>query len=115
MNLRDIVKNAPNPILWVCGTVVLVTVIAAFVVFGVTNSDATEFRAFLNILLNVVSVVFAGGAMVTAGAAAKSSATAAEQTNGALDSRIREAVKAANQDYGVTSVEGGNASGRPTV
>ena len=85
-------KNAPNPILWVCGTVVFVTIVAAFVVFGITGSDATEFRSFLNILLNVVGTLFGAGAFVTASAAAKSAAKAEEQTNGVLTDRVKTAV-----------------------
>lgn len=103
MNMRDIVKNAPNPILWVCGTIIFVTIVAAFVVFGVTGSDASEFKSFLNILLNVVATLFAGGAFVTASAAAKSASKAEEQTNG----QLKENVKAA-----VHEVINGDSSGR---
>lgn len=93
--LRALMKNTPNPILWICGTIVFVTVIAAFVVFGVTGADATEFRAFLNIVLNIAAVLLSGGAFVASGASAKSAAKAEEQTNGALDGRIQDAVQAA--------------------
>ena len=106
MNVRDILKNAPNGLIIGCVTIVFVTVVTAFVVLAVTKSDATEFRAFLNTLLNIVSVIFAGGAFVTAGAAAKSAQKAEEQTNGALDDRIKTVVSDA-----ITETNGGSRNG----
>jgi hypothetical protein len=117
--VKDLFKNAPNALIYAV-TALAVATIAAFVILAVTESDATEFRAFMNTLLNIVSTLFAGTAAVAAGAAAKSAGKTeeqtekvVEQTNGNLDGRIQDAVQAAIQQYGVTSIEGGDEHGRP--
>lgn len=102
-------KNAPNPVIIVCATVAFVTVIGAFVIFGITGSDATEFRSFLNVLMNAATLILSGGSMLVAGSAARSASKAEEQTNGQLDTRIKSAVKLA-----LSEKENGS-DGRPTL
>jgi hypothetical protein len=80
---------------WVCLTVAFLSVVTAFVVLAVTGADAAEFRGFLNIFANLAGIMLGGGSVVYAGAAARNSQRAVEQTNGALDSRIEAGVRAA--------------------
>ncbi len=104
-------KNAPGWVLAVCATIIFVVIVGAFVFLSATGADATEFRSFLNTLLNVGSVLLGGGAFVAAGAAAKSAANAEKQTNGApggVQDTIRQVIK--------DELNGGENNGRgPTV
>jgi hypothetical protein len=94
MNRGVALKNVPTAAWWFL-TVAFVAVVAAFVVLGVTGTDAAEFRGFLNVVSNLAGLLLGGGAVVYSGAAAKNSQQAAEQTNGALDERIEAGVRAA--------------------
>lgn len=94
-DLRRAAARVPGTVLAICATVVAVTVIAAFVFLAATGADATEFRAFINIALNVGAVALAGTGAVAAGVAAKSAGTAVQQTNGALDARMEHAFQRA--------------------
>lgn len=92
MNARQLVKNAPNWALVVCGTVVFVTITAAFVVLSVTGSDATDFSRFLNIIMNTATVLLAGGGFIAGTAAARSAEITRRQTrNGKTDAENEEA------------------------
>lgn len=86
-------KNVPN-VVWVCLTVAFISIVGAFVFLSATGSDGTEFRSFLNTVINLASIVLGGSSAVYAGVAAKNSQTTKEQTNGALDKRIASAVAA---------------------
>lgn len=114
-------KNVPNAV-WYCVTAVIISLMVAFVVLGVTGADATEFRSFLNTVLNFASVLLGGGAFAFAGAAAKQADTAAKQTNGILDQRIQHAITQALASQSVdsnaavqTTYDKGVSDGRPTV
>lgn len=87
-------KSVPNMV-WVFLTVSFLGVITALVVLSATGSDATEFRSFLNLVMNAVMLIISGSGALYAGAAAKNAQDAKEQTNGALDKRI--AVQVADQ------------------
>jgi hypothetical protein len=102
MKMGEIVKNAPNALIYAVA-VCFVAIIAAFTVLAATGADTTDLRAFLNLVLNIASGVFSGGAVVIAGAAAKSSADAAKQTNGELDQKIEHSVRRA-----IYTPDGGN-------
>jgi hypothetical protein len=97
-----LVKNAPNSLIYSVAAI-FVAAIAAFVVLAVTDSSSTEFRSFLNTVLNIAAVALSGGAAVAAGSAAKSSANAETQTNGVLDQKIENAVRRA-----IYTPDGGN-------
>lgn len=92
--VRDIVKNAPNALIYSVAFC-FVVVIAAFVVLAATGASSTDLRSFLNTLLNIASVLLGGGSLIAAGAAAKSAGKAEQQTNGALDERIISGAKQA--------------------
>ena len=81
-------KNVPTAA-WVCLTVAFLAVTTAFVVLAAIGADAAEFRGFLNVVANLGMLLLGGGSVVYAGAAARNSQQAAEQTNGQLDARIR--------------------------
>lgn len=109
MKASDLVKNAPNSVVYSVAAI-FVTIIIAFVVLAVTGSSSDDFRSFLNTVLQIGSVVLSGGAVVAAGAAAKSSANAErssanteDQTNGQLDQKIETAVRRA-----IYAPDGGN-------
>lgn len=94
MKLGDLVKNAPNALIYSVALCFL-GILAAFTVLSATGADTTDLRSFLNLVLNIASGLFSGGALVVAGAAAKSSANAERQTNGELDGKIENAVRRA--------------------
>jgi hypothetical protein len=73
---------------WVCLTVAFVAVVGAFAWLSAIGADGTEFRSFLNTVVNLATLAVAGGGVVFAGQAAK-------QTNGDLDQRIKDGVTAA--------------------
>jgi hypothetical protein len=91
---RDLLKNAPNSVIY-CVTAIFGVIIVAFVVLAVTGSSSDDFRSFLNTVLNIGSVILSGGAVVAAGAAAKSSANAERQTNGLADAERHDIAKKA--------------------
>lgn len=70
---------------WVCLTVAFVAVVGAFAWLSAVGADGTEFRSFLNTIVNLATLLVAGGGVAYAGQAAK-------QTNGDLDKRIEAAV-----------------------
>lgn len=94
VKVSEIVKNAPNALIW--GVVlVFMGILASFTVLSATGSDTTDLRAFLNLVLNIAGGLFSGGAVVLAGSAAKSAHTAVKQTNGVAEAeRIDIAKKA---------------------
>jgi len=87
-------KNAPNSVIWAVA-LCFIGVVGAFVALSIAGADTADFRAFLNTVMNLVTVILSGGALLAAGAAAKSSANAEEQTNGSLDKRIEHGVRRA--------------------
>lgn len=114
MNVKELMKNTPGWVVAVCGTVVFVTIVGAFVFLAATGADATDFRTFLNTVLNAASVLLGGGAFIAAGAAAKSAASAEKNTNGVLDKRIEEGAQRALISHNFTINREGD-DGRPTV
>ena len=112
IDVRKMADRVPATVLAICGTVVFLTIIAAFVFLSVTGSDATEFRAFINTVMNAAAVVLAGTGAVAAGVAAKSAGTAVKQTNGALDGRIETAIAQALANHTHGKDDG---DGRPTL
>ena len=109
MNVRDIVKKAPNSILIVCGTIFALAVLASYVFLANSGKDAAEISRFVNTLLNIAGITVGGIAAVSAGSAATTSqeakdaaekageaaTQAASQTNGVLDARIEAAITSA--------------------
>src|SRR3954464_15180927 len=94
MKMGEILKNAPNALIWAVA-VCFVAVVAAFVVLSFTGADTTDLRAFLNTILNIAGALFSGSALVVAGAAAKSAGNAERGVNGDLDKRIEHGVRRA--------------------
>lgn len=94
MKVGDIVKNAPNAIIWAV-VIVFLGVVAAFVTLAVTGSSSDDFRSFLNTVLNIGALVLSGGGVVAASAAAKSAHQAVQQTNGLADAERADIAKRA--------------------
>ena len=112
----NVVKKAPSAVLLICGTVVVVAIIGAGTALSLYGKDTEALIRVINTLMNALGILTGTGALLYAGAAAKSSAKVEEKTsNGELDARIEDAVKIALQQYGVTSVEGGDAHGRQVL
>lgn len=88
------------PAIWYCLTLAFLGVTTAFVALSVAGADASEFRSFLNTVLNFAALIVSGGGAIFAGAAAKSAASAERQTNGVLDAKIQAAIAAAVQTNG---------------
>lgn len=84
-------KNIPTGA-WVCIAVSIFCVLGGFVYLAAKGSDVTEFRSFINTLLNFVGPLISGGALVYASQAAK-------QTNGGLDKRIKDGARAAIDEH----------------
>jgi hypothetical protein len=80
------VGKIPVPV-YVCLTVAFLAVIGVFGWLSAIGADGTEFRSFLNTVVNLVTRLVSGVAAAYAG-------KAAAQTNGDLDQRIEEAVTA---------------------
>lgn len=102
MKLGDVVKNAPNALIYSVA-LCFVAVIAAFTVLSAVGGNTSDLRAFLVPIVSVLSALFSAGTLITSGAAAKSSANADEQTNGQLDKKIEVAVRKA-----IYAPDGGN-------
>jgi len=84
-------KNVPWYI-WVCGTILVGFLIAAFTVLAITNSDTTDLWQFINRSSNIVGAIFGITGTGAAIAAARSSHQAAEQTNGTMKPTMKAAV-----------------------
>lgn len=85
-------KNVPW-YAWVCVTLVIVTLVSAFTIMGVTHTDTTDLWTFINRFTNVIGALagtIGGGAAI---AAARSSHKAAEQTNGNMKPVVKDAVR----------------------
>lgn len=90
--MRGVALSKVPTAAWVCLTVGFLGVVAALVVLGVTGTPADELWTLLSRVANLAGVVFGGGSLVYAGAAARNAQEAAEQTNGSLDARIAAGV-----------------------
>jgi hypothetical protein len=89
MKIGDIVKNAPNALIYSVA-LCFVAILAAFTVLSATGSDATELRSFITLTMSLAAGLFSGGSLIVAGSAAKSSAATEQQTNGTLTAKDQE-------------------------
>jgi hypothetical protein len=88
-----IMKNAPNALIWAV-SLCFVAVVASFVVLAGMGADTTDLRTFLNTVLNILGALFGGGALVVAGAAARSAGRVQEQNdNGHIPEKVEEGVR----------------------
>jgi hypothetical protein len=92
MNVRSMVSKAPNWLLYVCGTIVLVVVIAAITLLSFVGKSSDDLIRLLNTIMNVASTLLAGGAFVAAGAAA-STARNVEQKQAAVADDLADTQK----------------------
>lgn len=76
----------------VCVTTILGIIIICGAFLAYHSNDAMSFRNLLNTLANIGSVILASMSTLYASAANNKAGTAAEQTNGSMDKRIREAL-----------------------
>jgi hypothetical protein len=89
-------KKAPTPVLVtavIVGGLLPLGAIAGFVALEISGSPTTDYRAFLNLLMNSAIVALSTIGAVGGVAAARSASNAEDQTNGQLtarDARIAE-------------------------
>jgi hypothetical protein len=95
-------KNVPIGA-WVFASAALFSVVGGLVVLNLSGANTDDFWRLLNLIFNTVGVVSGTGSLVYAGAAARNSQKAVEQTNGVLgDERqqiARDAAAAAVLQY----------------
>jgi hypothetical protein len=103
MNLRT---SAP----WIIAgvTVVAVALIVCLTLLALEGKSSDDLSRLMNTALNLVTLLGVGGSWLTsrrasvdAAGAREEARTAAEQTNGQLDTRIRDAVAAALASRGM--------------
>lgn len=87
--MGGIVKNAPNSLIWAV-VVAFLGVVTAFSVLAALGADTTSLRQFLNLAFSAVGALGGSGALVVAGAAAKSAGKAEEHGNGNLTAKDNE-------------------------
>lgn len=95
-----VVNKAPNPVLVGAITVVILSVLGCLTFLVWLGKDTASVFQMVNLLIGALSTFSAAGAMVYAGAAARQSDKAVEQTNGQLDERIKTAITTALTDAG---------------
>ncbi len=97
MRVSDLVKNAPNSLIYaVC--FLSACILAAYVILTLNDASTKELWDFLNRAFNVLGAAFAGGTLIVAGSAAKSAQKAEQQTNGLSEAERRSiAVQAAEE------------------
>src|ERR1700729_1924930 len=101
MNVRDLVKNAPSWVVWICGTVIGMSIIASFTLLSVTGSNADDLVRFLNTGFNLLGLLLGGGAWLSASSA-----------NDAAHA-LKEQITSENQDT-QSQVQEGNTVGAAT-
>jgi hypothetical protein len=93
VNLKNVPLGA-----WIFASVAVVTIVAAYVIMPLTGADPAQLRSLINQVLNIGTLVAAGGTAIYSGAAARNSEKTVEQTNGVLDAeRTAIAQEAATQ------------------
>jgi hypothetical protein len=87
------IRKAPTALLVtiviVCGLGVITT-IGGFVLLEYAGRDTTDYRAFVNVLVNAATLAVAGVGAVGGVSAARSASNAEENTNGNLHEKDRE-------------------------
>lgn len=87
-------KNVPLGA-WIFASVTVLGLLGGLVILNVSGTSTAEFWRFLNVLSNFVGILAGTGSVVYAGAAARNSQRAVEQTNGNLDARIEAGIRRA--------------------
>lgn len=84
------IRKAPTALLVtiviVCGLGMIVT-IGGFVLLEYAGRDTTDYRAFMNMIINAVTLAVAGIGAVGGVSAARSASNAEENTNGTLTAK----------------------------
>lgn len=84
-------KNVPLGA-WIFASITVLGLLAGMVILNVSGAGTTDFWRLLNLLGNLAGVLAGTGSLVYAGAAARNSQAAVQQTNGNLDARIQQAI-----------------------
>ena len=87
------IKKAPTSVVItaiIVGCLLPLAAIVGFVVLEITGSSTTDYRAFLNLLMNGAILALSGAGAVGGISAARSASNAEDQTNGQLHAKDRE-------------------------
>lgn len=87
------IKKAPTSVVItaiIVGGLLPLAAIVGFVVLEITGSSTTDYRAFLNLLMNGAILALSGAGAVGGISAARSASNAEDQTNGQLHAKDRE-------------------------
>lgn len=76
-------KNVPIGA-WIFASVTVAGALAALVALNISGQDTTDYWRFLNFAFNGLMLLAGSGSLVYAGAAARNSQKAVEQTNGVM-------------------------------
>lgn len=87
-------KNVPIGA-WVFASVAVIGALGALVALSISGASTTDYWRFLNFAWNGLLLLATSGGVVYAGAAARNSEKAVQQTNGSLDARIQDNVQRA--------------------
>jgi hypothetical protein len=90
VNLKNVPLGA-----WIFASIAVLGALGALVALSLSGADTADYWRFLNFAWNGFQILAVSGGVVYAGAAARNSEKAAEQTNGTLDARIQEGVRKA--------------------
>jgi hypothetical protein len=93
--MGQILSQIPGKVLALCGTFLAITTLACITFLAATHADSSSLIQVVNTILNFVTLGVAGSAVAVGSTAAANSQKTVEQTNGALDKRIREGVSQA--------------------
>lgn len=87
------IRKAPTTLLIaiviVCG-IGVITTIGGFVLLEYAGRDTTDYRSFVNLLVNAATLAVGGVGAVGAVSAARSASNAEENTNGTLTAKDQE-------------------------
>lgn len=106
----SVLERAPN-IVVVCATILIGLAISGIVVLIALGRSTEEFTHIVTVVLNGLAVFSGAGALLYAGASAKTGHVVEQKLNGELDARIIKAVGDAMLQHDVTMMKGTTGDG----
>lgn len=101
--MRDWIRQAPTALLItlvVTTGVIVVSLIAGYIYLLTIEADTTDFRAFMNTLMNAAAILITSVAAVGSVSAAKAANKVQEATNGGLDKLVEKKIAEQVNDNG---------------
>jgi hypothetical protein len=72
MNARQVMNKAPNWVIWICGTIIALALIASVTVLTAAGASSDDLIRLIQTIFNFGGIILGGGAWITSAAAAKS-------------------------------------------